>query len=80
MRRVRLFALCGSLSDMARKSELRRLLEESIKLAQEHQLPQQIKRDSLGRKLADLDDDGPTSLDDPDTLPEPRRITMRGTD
>lgn len=70
---------CAILSDMGRKSDLQRKLEESIKLARQSMLPAQIKRDALGRKLAALDRDGPTALDDPDTLPEPRRITMRET-
>ena len=58
---------------MARKSDLQRKLEESIKLAKERLLPSQVKQDSLGRKLKDMDKDLPTALDDPNDLP--RRIT-----
>src|SRR2546430_1614390 len=62
------------LSDMAKKSKLRTDLERSIKLAQKRMLPAQIKHDSLGRDLAKLDQDGPTSLDDPDEIRK-RRTT-----
>jgi len=48
---------------------MERDLEQSIKLAKEGLLPAQL--DSLGRRLRDQDDPpGPTSLDDPDDLPE----------
>lgn len=51
-----------------RKSQLQKQLELSIKLAQERMLPSQLRRDSLGRRLRDVDADIPTSLDDPGDL------------
>lgn len=51
-----------------KKSKLQRQLEESVRLAKLRQLP--VQKDALGRRLEKLEHDGPTALDDPDTLPE----------
>lgn len=63
---------------MAKKTDMQRQLEESIRLAKERALPSQIKQDALGRRLRNADkDDRPTALDDPDTLPRRRKSGRR---
>lgn len=50
-----------------KKSELERLLEESIKLARASKNP---KESSLGDRIRKQDREMPTSLDDPDEIPD----------